>query len=273
MPSLTTPAVLLRRIPYGDADVIVTLFTRWNGKTTAIAKSAKKSRKRFSGVLEPFSEISAVLTQGKNRTMDVLTEAGVITPFEGIRADIRKTAHAGYWSEIVAAWLPDLEPREELYALLRFVLAQLHAGSASPEALGVLFQLRFLISAGLQPDLCDCGVCGRPVDLGRGGVLSVDVKRGAPVCRACGPANGFRISLSPGTVKQLLWFGRQNPETALRARFSALSLRESREFLEAFVPYHLGMTPKSLAVLRRLRNEGGVPFSPASPDRRMHPEL
>ena len=54
MTSLSTPAILLRRIEFGDYDLIVTLFTLAQGKTSAIAKSAKKSVKRFPGCWSPF---------------------------------------------------------------------------------------------------------------------------------------------------------------------------------------------------------------------------
>jgi DNA repair protein RecO (recombination protein O) len=54
MSILATPAVLLRRVDYGDFDLILTLFTESTGKIAVIAKHAKKSKKRFAGVLELF---------------------------------------------------------------------------------------------------------------------------------------------------------------------------------------------------------------------------
>ena len=55
MSILATPAVLLRRVDYGDFDLILTLFTETTGKISVIAKHAKKSKKRFAGVLELFT--------------------------------------------------------------------------------------------------------------------------------------------------------------------------------------------------------------------------
>ncbi|MBU4287277.1 MAG: recombination protein O N-terminal domain-containing protein, partial [Proteobacteria bacterium] len=55
MSSFSTPAIVLRRIDFGDYDLIINFFTLNKGKISVIAKSAKKSVKRFSGVLEPFS--------------------------------------------------------------------------------------------------------------------------------------------------------------------------------------------------------------------------
>ncbi|MCP4106858.1 MAG: hypothetical protein GY749_15185, partial [Desulfobacteraceae bacterium] len=39
-PVFSTPAIILRRINFGDHDVIITLFTLEKGKLTVIAKSA-----------------------------------------------------------------------------------------------------------------------------------------------------------------------------------------------------------------------------------------
>ena len=55
MSSFSTPAIILRRIDFGDYDLIVTIFTLNKGKISVIAKSAKKSKKRFAGILELFS--------------------------------------------------------------------------------------------------------------------------------------------------------------------------------------------------------------------------
>ncbi|MBS3810049.1 MAG: recombination protein O N-terminal domain-containing protein, partial [Desulfobacterales bacterium] len=60
MSGFSTPAILLRRIEYGDYDLIATFLTRAKGKISVIAKNAKKSRKRFSGLLEPFTALDLV---------------------------------------------------------------------------------------------------------------------------------------------------------------------------------------------------------------------
>lgn len=54
MSTFSTSAILLRRSSYGDYDLIVTLLSLEKGKITVIAKNAKKSRKRFPGMLELF---------------------------------------------------------------------------------------------------------------------------------------------------------------------------------------------------------------------------
>jgi len=52
---IETEALVLRKVEYGDADLILSLYTESRGRISAIARSARKSRKRFTGALDPGS--------------------------------------------------------------------------------------------------------------------------------------------------------------------------------------------------------------------------
>ena len=74
MASFKSPAVLIRRLDYGDFDLIITFLTLGKGKVTAIAKSAKRSTKRFAGILELFYFLDIVIHTGKGKGLPVLAE-------------------------------------------------------------------------------------------------------------------------------------------------------------------------------------------------------
>ena len=65
MSQLSTSAILIRRRDYGDYDLVLTFFTLSHGKVSLIAKAAKKSTRRFAGVLELFSEIDIAGAAGR----------------------------------------------------------------------------------------------------------------------------------------------------------------------------------------------------------------
>jgi DNA repair protein RecO (recombination protein O) len=253
MASLSTSAILLRRIEFGDYDLIVTLFTREAGKTSAIAKSAKKSVKRFPGVLEPFSRLDVVLAQGRGKGMPVLQEAALDNPFFKIREDIIKTAYASYWSELICLWMAEGEPQEQLYRLMLHVLAELNQGTTPVEVLSILFQMRFLSLAGFRPNFDHCHTCKTCLDQIRHASVVSDPPKGGIACPMCGtPANGG-LRISKGTLKQLMWTDSGDLGRAARVRFTPLATSEGLAFLEDFVPYHIGKSPKSLKVLRSIR--------------------
>lgn len=133
MPVFSTPAILLRRMDYGDFDVIITFFTLHSGKLSLIAKSAKKSTKRFAGILELFSVLEVVAGTGRGKGMAVLQEAVLKQPFSAIRADFKKTAYASYWAELIYNWIEENFKQVSLYYLLEHVLTELDYGR-TPEA-------------------------------------------------------------------------------------------------------------------------------------------
>src|ERR1700757_4478128 len=52
-------AIVLRTYPMREADLLVTLLTRAEGKVRGVARSAKKSKRRFGGALEPLTYVRA----------------------------------------------------------------------------------------------------------------------------------------------------------------------------------------------------------------------
>lgn len=250
---LSTPAILLRRTPYGDFDLILTLFSLSAGKISVIAKCARKSARRFVGVLELFSELDIVGSAGRKHGLPVLQEATLRRPFEQIRALPSRMAFASYWVELVDQWMEERAEQAELYDLLRYALSELDLGRIPEDTLSIVFQMRLLRISGHSPHLQRCAVCLRAVGAIGADVVGVDIAKGGITCPGCAPGSADSHRLTKGTVMQLLWVSGGDLPRAARMRFSPAAARESLEFLEHFVPYHLGRQPRSLRVLRQLR--------------------
>ncbi len=252
MPIFSSPAIMLRRVDFGDYDLIVTFLSLRKGKISVIAKAAKKSTKRFSGVLEIFSLLEVVCSTGSKSGLPILQEATLVQPFPGIRSNIKKTAYASYWSEIINDWMEENQAHEGIYRLFSYVLKQLDQERLSEAFLSIFFQMRFMKLAGMSPDLVACHICRSELEKTSGDRLKFDLANGVIVCEICA-SNVMSISLSKGTIKQLRWLERSDLATASRIRFSASALSEGLHFLETFVPYHLGKKPRSLTFLQQVR--------------------
>jgi len=253
MPGSSTSAIILRRVDYGDYDLILSFLTSDRGKISAIAKSAKKSTKRFAGVLEQFSILQIVCSTGRRSSLPILQEALLIKPFPRIRADIEKTAYASYWSELIDSWSEEGQQQNDLFRLFRHVLVQLDQSGMPPAVLSILFQLRFLRISGFRPNLNGCVACRRELDQIKRNTLHFDLSRGGLMCGRCSSSVSPRLVLSKGSIKQLLWLEKEALSKADRIRFSRQALDESLNLLETFVPYHLGQEPRSLTFLRQIR--------------------
>jgi DNA repair protein RecO (recombination protein O) len=153
MSSFSTPAIMLRRIDFGDYDFIITFLTLNSGKVSVIAKSAKKSKKRFSGILELFYALDIVLGAGRGKGLPVLQEASLRHPFYRIRENITKTAYASYWAELINEWMENHVKNIKLYYLFQCVLYELDLGRMPEEVLSILFQIKLISMSGFYPNL------------------------------------------------------------------------------------------------------------------------
>ena len=245
---------------YGDYDLILTFFSLALGKISLIAKAAKKSTKRFGGILELFAELEVVGSFGRGKGLPVLQEASLKQPFSEIRADITRTAYASYWAELIHDWMPQNERQTELYDLLKRVLGELDGGRSTAAGLSILFQMRLLNISGHRPNLSHCWRCQNPLAATESDKLFFDIARGGVSCRRCVPGASNGIGLSMGTLKQLMWAGSGDLAKASRIRFSHQNITEALTFLEAFVPYHLGKQPRSLKFLRQIREKAKIVY-------------
>ncbi len=255
MSLFSADGILLRRTEYGDHDLIITYFTHSMGRITVIAKNAKKSIKRFAGVLDPFSEMTIHCARQKRKNaLPVLCSVDLDDSFSKIRTDAVKTGYASYWVELVNSWMEEGKTQTALYDLLHYVLEALNRGFIETEVLSLLFQIRFMRMAGFSPYIDGCGSCQSPLDdIGQERIL-FDLTQGRLVCNSCNPQLvNHGITVSKGTLKQLLWINTTDMGRAARIKFSQRALGEGERLLESFIPCHLGREVKSLMFLRRIR--------------------
>lgn len=253
MSSYTTPAILLHRIDYGDYDLILTFFTPETGKITLIAKSAKKSVKRFGGLLGQFAILEIACATGRGKGLPILQEASLGTPLPRISTDIIQTAYASYWAEIITTWCQEGSPQASLYRLLSFALTELDRGEIPAPVLSLTFQMKFLSIAGMLPHLTHCSRCKCEVPRITGNRIAFDIKTGRLSCSRCAGESVGEFLLTKGTVRQLQWMAGVPLEQVSRIRGHAQVIREGQAFLETFLPYHLGKKPKSLTFLEKIR--------------------
>jgi DNA repair protein RecO (recombination protein O) len=186
----SSEALLLRKRPYGDADYVLTLFTRDFGKINAFAKNAKSSRKRFGGRLEPFVLFRARFRE-KPGDMKFLEDIETVEVFRHMMEDLDLFMWGSFMTESAEILLPKESPNEDIFSLFVDTLRGLDSGkSAMPLVLG--FQLGTLSLSGYGPSLDVCAECGK--ETGKGSRFSI--KKGGALCAECGGAaeNGIAFS-------------------------------------------------------------------------------
>lgn len=149
-------AFVVRMVDYRDSDRIVTLFTEETGKVSALARGARKSRKRFGAALSPYMlgnvRLSASLNTGR---MPTLSEIQPVESFSSIGKDVVKLALAGYFAELCRETIPDSNPEPGIFDLLLKAYRILDSRRPT-KALVRAFELHLLTQLGLSPRLDRC---------------------------------------------------------------------------------------------------------------------
>jgi len=157
---VVTSAIVLRRVAYGEADLIVTLLGLDTGRVSALARGARKSSRRFAGGLDAGLIGEARLRERAGAELMGFESFEVRDDRLALSGDIAKAAHAAYAVELCDRLCPPRQPEESVFNWLDEFLSRLAAGVATAERLRV-FELGLLRALGLGASLGRCAACGR----------------------------------------------------------------------------------------------------------------
>jgi len=244
MASLSTPAIVLRAVNYGEADRIVTLFGRDTGRLSALARGARKSQRRFAGGLGLCAIGVASLRERAGADLLTLESFDATAAHVALGADVARLAHAAYAAELVTKLCAPRQVEGAVYDWLADFLARLEAEGASAERLRV-FELGLLGALGLGPVLDRCLVCGDPAAK----AYRWDPDRGGAVCVAC--ARGGR-PLSAEARAALARLGAVSLADAGREKLAADVNRDCREALLEIIKHHVSGPLKSVEFIAKL---------------------
>lgn len=179
MPSLSTPALVIRRADYGDYDRMVTLFSPRLGRVDAIARGCKKPKSPLLNACEPFVNGEFQLFQRAERFS--IEQCQITESFFDLRMDYDRLQHGVYWLKLLdAAVMPDVE-MPDLFLITLRALAHLSYSELPPEMLTMAFEMHLMAQLGYAPRVDACQRCGRAIN----GDARFDAERGGCVCLSC----------------------------------------------------------------------------------------
>lgn len=250
--------VVLRTTALRESDLLVVLYTDRHGRVTAVARGARKSRRRFAGALSLLVLARYRLGRRPRGELWGLESAEVVREWTHLASDVVAVAHASYVAELVDALLPTEAPEPRALEIIVALWDALAAGGPSPGALRAV-EIALLDLAGHRPAIDRCAACGG--ELGPGAVF--DPGRGGAICRACAARSrnpGVR-PYEPGTREYLRTVAEQETPLAARVvdadpRFTAADRTAGRDALVAMVTGLVGRPLRSLEYLAKLGAAG-----------------
>jgi len=150
VPLYTADALVLRTYKLGEADRIVVFLTRDRGKKRGVAKGARRPRSRFTGALEPLTEVSVAYFEKERRELVGLNYAETRrSPLAFGSSDA--LGHVSYFAELLDEWAQEADADERLYRLGASMLDALGAGTPV-EPLARYFEYWLLRLQGVYPE-------------------------------------------------------------------------------------------------------------------------
>jgi DNA repair protein RecO (recombination protein O) len=190
MPLHSALAFVLRTYNFAEADKVCVLLTQRDGKIRGVAHGARKMKSRFGSALEPLTEVQTAYYAKEGRDLVSISSADIVkSQFRAAAGSVEVSSAMSYFADLLVEFLPDHEPNEQVYRLVRVCLDAL-ADRRDPYVVARYFEIWLLKLCGFYPDLFRCSSCGQSV----GGEVPIWITReGSPLCSNCNSGRGTTI--------------------------------------------------------------------------------
>ena len=244
METFKVEGVILATSNFGDANRVVTLYTKEIGKLEVNAYGCRRSRSPLSGALQMFNLIRAEINHGVQ--VDTIRDADIINFYPNLTADIERLSYAAIFFEIVNKMTLPKICEVEIYNLLVKSLPVLN--KKNPQIATLMAIAQFMEFTGFQLNFENCVRCGKKII----GDASLSFSDGGAICESCshGAVKGLHYPESlRQTFEKLLSF---DWLTENQLTFNLRQIHAAEKILFRYVQTLLNQELKSIKFLHQI---------------------
>ena len=237
MALVTTHAIVLKSMRWGEADRILTFFSLRFGKVRGIARGARRMKSRFGGMLEPFSSINLTFFDKRNDGLASVRQIDTLESFSPLRESLDLIWAASCMVAVVDGVTADRDPSPGIFrTLLEGLRALVHTDD--PGLLTLIVQVHVLGQSGFHPQFERCASCGR--ELGEPPSW-FSPSAGGRVCGACDLERWDScLPMSKGSTAFLRQAWHVPFTLATRLKASGQVRKEVKEIVETYARHVVG---------------------------------
>src|SRR3977135_2618036 len=183
-------SIILKTYPLGEADRIVAFFSRDFGKLRGVANGARKMKNRFGASLEPLAHSRIEFFEKENRDLVRIQSAEILDSPMKLFEDYDRAVCAARLIELVDRFLPEREPQDAVFRLVRMTVRALEQG-CSIELAACYFEVWMLRLAGVFPDLFYCSACKKQLETEAERFWAAGLQ--AVICNSCDHRSGVSV--------------------------------------------------------------------------------
>lgn len=243
-----TEGIVLRTVPFSEADLIVTYLTSDFGLLKTFAKSPRKIKSRFGSSLEPLTHSRISFWSKEDAILPKLTQSDIIYSFQTIRDNLHCFLKVSEMIELTLYFLPERETNKKAYSLLLNTLYDIEnnplsspftkRGKGELDLRIIYYKIKFLELTGYAPKLDGCGRCGK-----KG--YSFYISHGSILCEVCAKGMSSPARLSSGTIKLYINLLAWDVTKLNRIKPSDMLLSELSDMMDMHIEYILSRPLKT----------------------------
>lgn len=189
----TAEGIILGAKNWGEADKVMTVFTRERGMLRAAAFGCRRPRSALAGAMQMFVHADFQLAEGPR--LETVKTAVVRAHHAKLSADLTALAYATFVAEVVREFLPEGIPDEQFFDRLAEILTAFERRNPRVAALAAVLQI--LSAAGLRQTYERCLHCGTEIT----GDAFFHAGEGGALCPSCRTADAADF---PAELRELL---------------------------------------------------------------------
>ena len=238
---------VLKRIPFRETSLIVTVFGREEGKIKVLVKGVRKEKNPLTAHYEPFTHLTLVYYEKLKSDIHLGSETVVINSNSFLRERLDRFSYASYMTELVDVLFGAHDPHSDVFDLLASGFRSFQ--NAPPNRVARIFEFKLFEKAGLLPMLTHCASCGTE---GFGDAF-FSTRQGGIICRKCDHGEIGAIPISKGAIQSLSFFLKSNIGQAISLRLGVHEEGELDRIGKRFLDFHLEYPLRSSRFLSEVK--------------------
>ncbi len=242
MAQYTTEALILGVRNWGDADKMLTIFSRERGKYKAVAFGCRRPRSPLAGGMQMFNHLDLQLTEGER--VDTVKQYTLRQHFKCLSEDLTAMAYGSFIAELVAEFAPEREPQPEVFERVCQIFAAFGLRNPRITALAGAYQLLGFSGSQLRYDCCVR--CGKAIE----GDAWMSLSDGGVLCASC--ADEANWPFPTGVRELILRLTEFNWQQPVSFQVHAKELLQAEQLMLAYLLQLLGKPLRSLTFIQQL---------------------
>jgi len=236
-----TEAIVLGHHDFGEADKIVTLYTKEFGKLRAVARGVRRIKSRFGSSMELFSHNHLMLYMRGKKDLYLITGSNIVRAYKELRENLDLFITGSCVAELVDKLIEPEEPNRPLFSLILETFRQIP--KQDRDVIIAIFVTKILANAGYKLNLENCVFCRRPVVLSEQNKLSI--LHGGILCSKCQSRDLRVMDISGLAINYLKKFEILNLANVDKIDMDDSVKKELKRIVDFYLSYHLPIKLKT----------------------------